>query len=229
MFIDVRKAHLIPLCEDDVYIDLPEEAGCREDECGKLVHWMYGCRKAGQAWEDHYAGVLVRAGFRRGEASPVSFYHPDRELWCVVHGDDFTFTGYEEDLDFVAGVMQKEYEVKIRGRLGPGEADCKEIDVLGRVIKFESWGCTWRADPRHRKLVFEHFGFNEKTKSLTTTGSKDIPNEKELEEIPLTKLEATQFRAVTARLNYLSADCPNVQFATKEVSRDNVGTDHKIA
>ena len=27
MFIDAKKAHLNPKCEDDVYIDLPEEVG----------------------------------------------------------------------------------------------------------------------------------------------------------------------------------------------------------
>ena len=220
MFIDVKKAHLIPRCEEDVYVELPEEAKCQGNECGKLVHWLYGCRKAGQAWEDHYAGVLTRAGFNRGRASPVSFYHPGRELWCVVHGDDFTFKGHDDDLDFAAGILREEYELKIRGRLGSGPGDCKEMDILGRIIKLESRGCTWQADPRHRKLVIEHFGFNERTKALTTTGNKSTSKEEEQDEILLTKLEATQFRAVTARLNSLALDCPNIQFATKEISRE---------
>eukprot|EP00973_Karenia_brevis_P004545 621038-Karenia_brevis.AAC.1 len=28
MFIDVKKAHLDPVCEDDVYLELPEECHC---------------------------------------------------------------------------------------------------------------------------------------------------------------------------------------------------------
>ena len=36
MFIDVRKAHLNPVCEDDVYMELPEECGESKDVCGKL-------------------------------------------------------------------------------------------------------------------------------------------------------------------------------------------------
>ena len=105
--IDVRKAHLVPKCTQDVYVDLPREAEARSGECGKLLYWLYGCRPAGQAWEDHYALVLTQAGFRRGVSSPVMFYHPTRELWCVVHGDDFVFTGFQEDLDFALGIMKR--------------------------------------------------------------------------------------------------------------------------
>ena len=75
LFIDVKKAHLVPVCQEDVYIELQAEAECEPDECGKLRHWLYGCRKAGQAWEDHYADALFQAGFARGVASPVSFWH----------------------------------------------------------------------------------------------------------------------------------------------------------
>ena len=98
LFIDVKKTHLIPRCTEDVYVELPKEAGCKVDECGKLEseHWLYGCRKAGQAWEDHYSKVLVDAGLKRGQASPVIFFHPERDIWCVVHGDDFRFTGEDE-------------------------------------------------------------------------------------------------------------------------------------
>ena len=91
MFIDIKKAHLVPVCSEDVYIELPAEAGVLPHQCGKLDHWLYGCRKAGQAWEDHYSQVVFDAGFERGVASPVVFWHERRSMWCVVHGDDFSF------------------------------------------------------------------------------------------------------------------------------------------
>ena len=50
MFIDARKAHLNSICEDDVYVDLPEECGCPEGMCGKLKYWLYGFRPAAVAW-----------------------------------------------------------------------------------------------------------------------------------------------------------------------------------
>eukprot|EP00973_Karenia_brevis_P088979 12341079-Karenia_brevis.AAC.1 len=33
MFIDVKKAHLNPLCEEDVYLELPEECDCPPGFC----------------------------------------------------------------------------------------------------------------------------------------------------------------------------------------------------
>ena len=85
------------------------------DECGKLAHWLYGCRRAGQAWEDHYSNVLMNMGFERAASSPVAFYHPSRVAWAVVHGDDFVFTGTGVDLDFI--LISSHYEIKNRGRL----------------------------------------------------------------------------------------------------------------
>ena len=49
--------------------------------------------------------------------------------------------------------MREAYEVKVRGRLGPGAKDVRSTDVLGRILEYESWGCSWKADPRHRKSV----------------------------------------------------------------------------
>ena len=41
MYLDIKKAHAIPLCEQDVYVELPGEAEVEDDECGKLIHWLY--------------------------------------------------------------------------------------------------------------------------------------------------------------------------------------------
>lgn len=40
MYLDIKKAHLAPKCDKDVYVELPEEAGVQSDECGKLIHWL---------------------------------------------------------------------------------------------------------------------------------------------------------------------------------------------
>jgi hypothetical protein len=73
LFIDARKAHLNPKCEEDVYIALPAEAGADFEKCGNLNYWFYGCRPAAQAWESLYAEKLIEAGLERGVGSSVSF------------------------------------------------------------------------------------------------------------------------------------------------------------
>ena len=50
-FIDVKKAHTYSECEDEVFIELPEECGAAPGKCGKLNYWLYGFRKAASAWE----------------------------------------------------------------------------------------------------------------------------------------------------------------------------------
>ena len=133
MFVDVKKAHIIPKCDQDVYFEIPAEASPGGGKCGKLLHWLYGFRSAAQAWESHYAANFVGKGFERGRGASVVFWHPDRDLACVVHGDDFTFSGFEEDLDWIEGLMKEWFDVKVRARLGPQEGDDKEITILGRT------------------------------------------------------------------------------------------------
>jgi hypothetical protein len=153
MYLDIKKAHLAPLCKIDVYVELPVEAGVQDDECGKLMHWLYGCRPAAQAWEEHYSALLVDNGFKRLTTVPVAFTHPDRDLHGVVHGDDFVWEGREEDLDWILKVLEREYELKNRGRLGFGPKDVRKIDILGRVIELTDQGIKLSGDPRHQQLL----------------------------------------------------------------------------
>ena len=156
---------------------MPPEAGAKEDECGKLVYWLYGCRPAAQAWEDHYAGLLETVGFKRLSSSPVAFHHQERDLVGVVHGDDFVFVGVDEELDYILGVLKGQYELKDRGRLGSGANDKKEIDLLGRKIRWYEWGLTWEGDCRHRKMMMDYFGMDQNSKTLARNGYKDDDTE----------------------------------------------------
>ena len=93
LFIDARKAHLNPKCEEDVFIELPEECGAGPGVCGKLKYWLYGFMKAASAWEALYSSLLEGVGFARGESCGLVFYHEETGISLAVHGDDFTFCG----------------------------------------------------------------------------------------------------------------------------------------
>ena len=67
-------------------------------------------------------GVL---GFEKGKGSPCIFHHTDRNMTTVVHGDDFTILGHEEDLDWLRTQIVERFEVKFNARLGPEEKDDK--------------------------------------------------------------------------------------------------------
>lgn len=151
----------------------------------------------------------------------VVFYHPGRDVSCVVHGDDFTFCGVEEDLVWIEALMKSWFEVKVRAKLGPGKRDDKEVTILGRIVRWTSDGIEYEADPKHRKILLEKFGLVEgESRSLVNNGEKEWRNEEEWEEELLEGAEVTEFRGVTARLNFLSLDNPDLQFVGKEISRE---------
>ena len=47
----------------------------------------------------------------------------------MMHGDDFTTLGEEEDIEWFETDMQKGFEVNIRGRLGWEDKDMKRIRI----------------------------------------------------------------------------------------------------
>ena len=53
---------------------------------------------------------------------------------------------------------------------------------------------------------------------MTTPTAPEESKEEEYDELP--NNEATKYRASAARLNYLSTDRPDVQYASKEISKD---------
>jgi hypothetical protein len=80
LFVDAKKAHLNPKCEEAVYIELPSECGAGPGICGQLNYWLYGFRKAASAWEALYSACFQDVGLVRGESCGVAFYHPGRDL-----------------------------------------------------------------------------------------------------------------------------------------------------
>ena len=220
LFIDAKKAHLNPKCEQDVYIQLPEECNSSHDMCGKLNFWLYGFRQAASAWEALYAGKLQDAGFERGVSCGVVFYHPGKDISLVVHGDDFTFCALEPDLVWIQGLMQSWFPIKIRAMIGGEIQDDKEVVILNRLLRWTPSGLEYEADPRHRSVLLEHFGLNGgNVRGLTQNGSK-METYDSYESEYLEGKDATMFRALTARLNYLSLDCPDLQFPIKQCSRE---------
>ena len=99
LLMDARKAHLNPRCEQEVYIELPEEVGAAEGVCGRLEFWMYGMRPAAQAWEECYSRRMEEVTFKRGIGNAVVFYQGDRDVFVLVHGDDFVAVGEDEDIE----------------------------------------------------------------------------------------------------------------------------------
>ena len=107
--VDVSRAHFYADAIRDVFVKLPQEdpRACEEGICGKLQKTMYGTLDAAEQWSAHYCSVLASAGFKKGSSSPCHFHHPERDVWMIVHGDDFVSIGESSDQEFVKASLEK--------------------------------------------------------------------------------------------------------------------------
>ena len=84
---------------------------------------------------------------------------------CVVHGDDFTFTGKREDLLEINGKLEDSYEFKMRALLGDEPEDDREITILNRRIRWEGGCVHYEADTKHVSEILKYFNLCEESKS----------------------------------------------------------------
>ena len=100
MFIDVRKAHLNGVVDDQewVIVELPPEFHAY-GRFARISRWLFGMRKAAISWETNYAEKLAAVGFKRARTIPWTFCEtpaafggrrgfarcPENSNLCVLH------------------------------------------------------------------------------------------------------------------------------------------------
>ena len=170
-FVDIRKAYFNGIPRRDVYMDFPKEMGLGKEWVAKQVRCVYGTRDAGSIWEDCYRDALEAMEFVSGLASPCLFFHPVRNISIVVHGDDFNALAVKAELDWYETELATHFEIKIRGRMGPG-GECKQIKILNRILTLTEDGLEHEADPRHVDLLASSMALSA-ANSVSTPGVKD--------------------------------------------------------
>ena len=163
-FNDIRKAFFHADARREVYIELPMEDQ-EEGKCGKLRKSLYGTRDAAQNWMEAYIKAMEDMGLTRGIASPCAFWHARREIRTVVHGDLATL-GYDEQLDWFKGEMERRFECKHRGRFGPDRKD-------DRIITWTDDGIQYEGNQRHVEIAMRELGLDEGLREVGVTIVKD--------------------------------------------------------
>ena len=113
---------------------------------------FYGIRDAAQNWTAKYTSHLSELGYVTGRASPCNFRHVSRELFVTVHGDDFTITGPEAELQWMKAEMAAKYEIKTKF-LWPSTPCEQKIRVLNRTLRWTAEGVEHEADQRHAEYI----------------------------------------------------------------------------
>ena len=216
MFIDVRKAHLNAICDEEEWVELPAEFW-RWGRFARLRRWLYGMRKAAAGWEEDYSRRLAEVGFKRGRGAPTVFVNEKTGVRLVVHGDDFTFSGERGELEKMKVTMAEWYEIKDRGIMGSEMNEQKEVTILGRTVRWTEAGIEYEADERHRRELLKMAGLDEGSNAVVGPCVKEEEDQEEWESMELNRDEAREFRGAAARMNYLGQDRSDIQFATKLV------------
>ena len=79
----------------------------------KKVHFLWYPQDGGVEFDE----FMEDAGLRRGKASPCVFWHKEKGVRVVVHGDDFTVLGFAGALDwFRQRIQERRGEVQRKDR-----------------------------------------------------------------------------------------------------------------
>ena len=145
-----------------------------------------------------------------GAMSKCVFRSECGKLVGTMHGDDVLMAGPRSVIEKPRSSLRKRYETReqmISGRIG----EPKELVILNRKVQWAKEGIRLAPDQRHAVEVIEELGLS---------GSKpvDMPvcvttrDMTEDERAPLGGVEASQFRRLAAKLNYLSLDRPDIRY-----------------
>ena len=157
-----------------IYVQLPPEdkGPGEEDMCGRLNFSMYGTRSAATNWQAHYTKVLVQNGFVVGIANNCTFYNEQKQIYCMVHGDDFISTGSDESLKWMEQMLSKDFKIKTN-KIGPEKTDEKELKVLNRILRYTESGIEMEADLRHAEIIVQQLGL-ENAKPLSIPSADEV-------------------------------------------------------
>ena len=163
---------------------------------------LYGTKDAALNWQSTLSEHLVSQGFVRGVGHPSVFHHAARNIWTLVHGDDYCSAGSPESLDWLQGVLEKRYKIKTQriGENKPGRPRISEGQVLNRVVRWTPEGYELEADLRHAELIIEQLELENCRPVITAGVDMDVKcaawdaegDEAEGEDLP--PGEATRFR-----------------------------------
>ena len=116
----------------------------------------------------------------------------------------------------------------MRGIIGPERHDLKKIDILNRTVEWDiERGIVYRADRKHVQIIAKDMGIEMSSNGVDVPGAKAEAEDPE-NDVALVGAEATKFRAIAARANYLALDRPDIQFSTKEICRSMLAPNKAI-
>ena len=157
----------------------------------------------------------VSARYSQCQQHKIQFDSDETRL--VAHGDDFTFLGTSVALEEVLAHFRRWWDIKLRGILGSDPEDSKEIEILNRKLTWDGNKLILKADNKHAEVLWAELGIRENSNGISIPINE--ADDKGSETV-LDKSEASRYRSLAARVNYLGLDRPDLQYATKKICQE---------
>ena len=175
-----------------------------------LLHLsLYGTTDAATNFQAEVRKFMLGERFVQSQYSPSLYWHQQRRIRVLVHGDDFVSVGSAASARWFRGALERRFEIKSTV-VGTGPNEVREARILGRVIRVGTGGWQYEADQRHGELLAEHLNLT-CAKSLSNPYEVFLPDQDGDDET-LIASEATLFRVAATRANYLAQDRADIAF-----------------
>ena len=109
---------------------------------------------------------MVKLAFKRARSSPCVLHHRERNITCVVHGDDFSSEGLPR---WFEKVLLDQFEGKAKRRLTQPD---QVLRVLNRIVRRTAEEYKWEADQRHAEILARELGLTPESKPVACPGRK---------------------------------------------------------
>ena len=146
------------------------------------------------------------------------FYHFGQGILTYIYGGDYVSTGKAKQLRWMKTQLDAKRIAKTEA-LGLGPDNKQQIELFYRVVSWhDTQGILYEAFPRHTEIIIKQLQFIG-AKAVNTPGIREEGNISDDNEQLLSDKEATNYRALVARCNYLFRDRQDMAFAVKGLAR----------
>ena len=128
---DISAAFLHASIEEPVFVWPPSEYYSEGNCLWRLNRAMYGLRQSPKLWQEHFATVISKLGFRRCKSDSNLYCHKSRSLYVLAYIDDLLIVGDAKLKKEFIDALSKELLMKIIGELKPNT----EHSFLGRKLR----------------------------------------------------------------------------------------------
>ena len=186
---------------------------------GLLNKAMYGLRDAPQVWQQEVRRIMSELDFCESKTSPCVYFNARSGVRVVTHVDDFLCVGPKIGLQHFYSELDKVLDLKCE-ILGPGPGEGKEGQFLGRQIRWNDWGLSWRGDNKLLGEMLKEWGMEECSIVGTPCSKEEGAKPREEGDVVMEDQgRITRFRRAAAKINYMALDDPRISYASKCISQ----------